>query len=92
MNLVFQSDQGYKGKVLIKRQLFTCLTSQLQVCRFPPKTVQVLIVPYFVCRVSADALTEEASGGMEVAVVPRLGPPESVVQPQTVRLPHFMCV
>lgn len=92
MNLVFQSDQGHKGKVLINRRLSTCLTSQLQVCRFPPKTVQVLIVPYFVCRVSADALTEGASGGMEVAVDPRLGPPESVVQPQTFRPPHFMCV
>lgn len=91
MNLVFQSDQGYKGKVPINRQLFTCLTSS---CRSvdSPKTVQVLIVPYFVCRVSADTLTEEASGGLEVAVVPRLGPPESVVQPQTVRLPHFVCV
>lgn len=50
--------------------------------------VQVLLVPYFVGRVSADALTEEASGGAGLALVPRLGSPESVVQPQTVRLPH----
>lgn len=84
----FNLIRNTKGRFLVNRQLVTHLTSQLQVCRTPPpplKTVQVLIVPYFVCCVSAGALTEEASGGTEVTLAPRLGRPESVVHPQTVR-------